>query len=572
MIGLILSLLLTAAPVVLLALLVRRMTRPGGGAVDGGSVRRFFQYSVLYGLVLVVPTGITGLLALATGPVPTVVDGDAQLAGALTFTLLGAPLLVGVVLWSRAVHRRDPEERSTPGWAVYVTVTALTALVMAMAELYEVVAGAVEGRTQVAAGLTLVVWTGTWYLHVRLLRSTVPPHRACPHLAAGSVIGLGTLLVGTTEVIAGAGRVLLLDSGDRTSASTVDGGPLALTVAGALVWSRYWLRGYRRARPDALWLAHVLPVGVGASLVMAVVGTSLASYSALVWFVGDPASTSVRHLAGTPAAVGAAVVGGSSWWYHRQVLRAAGQPQRTEVDRVHDYLMAGIALCAAAAGVVLLVVAGVASLLPASVVERGGSVVNGALAAATLLLVGGPLWWVFWRRVRRATTVAVARELSSPVRRVYLLVLVGLSAVAAVVAVLVAGHEAVQGLLSGGMDAWTLFDMRVPLGVLVAAAAVAGYHGRTYREDRRTAPRIGAATHRGPRYVLLIGAPDDGVVAAVRRVTRGEVRLLVRTDEPAREWVPDEVVAVVAVDPHPALAVIGAGDGLTTIPLTLAGR
>jgi hypothetical protein len=572
MIGLVLSLLLAAAPVVLLTLLVRRVTRPGGGAVDGGSVRRFFQYSVLYGLVLVATSGVTGLLALATGPRPTVADEDAQLAGALTFTLLGLPILGAVVLWSRSVHRREPEERSTPGWAVYATVTALTALVMAMAELYEVVGGAVEGRTEVAAGLTLVVWGGTWSLHVRLLRSTVPPHLARPHLAAGSLIGLGTLLVGVTGVIAEAGRLLLLESGEGTPASTVDGGPFALAVAGALVWWRYWLRGDRRARPDALWLVHVLLLGMGASLVMAVVGASLASYTALVWFVGDPAWTSVRHFTGTPAAVGAAVAGGSSWWYHRQVLGGAAHPRRTEVDRVHDYLMAGIALSATAAGIVVLVVAGITSLLPAAVVERGGSAVNGALAAATLLLVGGPLWWVFWRRVRRATTAAVARELSSPVRRVYLLVLVGLSGVAAVVAVLVAGYAAVQGLLSGRMDAGTLHDVRVPLGVLVAAAAVAGYHGRTYREDRRTAPRIGAATHRGPRYVLLIGAPDDGVVAAVRRATRGEVRLLVRTDEPARPWVPDEVVAVVAVDPHPALAVIGAGEGLTTIPLTLAGR
>nr|WP_297423154.1 DUF5671 domain-containing protein [uncultured Actinotalea sp.] len=573
MIGVVLSLLLTAAPVVLLVLLVRRMTRPGGGAVDGRSVRRFFQYAVLYGLVLVAGSGVTGLLARAVGPPTMAVGDDAELARALTFTLVGLPLLVAVVLWTRRVHRRESEERTAAGWAVYTTVAALTALVMTMAELHAVVSDAVEGRWAASSAVALLVWGGLWVLHVRLVRRTVPAPSARPHLAAGSLVGLGTLLVGLTAVIADAGRVLVLERGVDRLVSTTDGGALALAVTGALVWSWYWLGAYRRGRPDGLWLVYVLPIGVGASLVMAVVGAGLASYSTLVWFLGDPAGTAVEHFAGTPAAVGAAFVGGVSWWYHRQVLRGAMEHERSEVDRAHDYLMTGIALLAAGAGVAVLVAAAIEVLLPPAVAERGASLANSLLAAVTLLVVGGPLWWAFWRGVRHATARATAAEVGSPVRRVYLLILFGLGAVAAVVTVLVASYTAISAVLDTGFEAATVGEMRIPLGILVATAAISGYHWRVYRDDRRSAPRAGAAGptgRRGPHYVLLIGAPDDGVVAAVRRATRGEVHLWVRTDAPATPWVADEVVAAVTADPHPALAVIGDADGLRSIPIARA--
>lgn len=566
MIGLVLSLLLTVAPVVLLVLVVRRMTRPGGGAVDGRSVRRFFQYSLLYGLGLVAASGVTGLAAQAVAP--AVPGDDADLARALTFTLVGLPILAAVVLWIRAVHRRDADERASTGWAVYLTVAALTALVMAMAELHVVVAAAVVARGEAAAAPALLVWGGLWAGHVRLLRRGVREEVARPHLAAGSLIGLGTLLVGVTAVLADVGRVLLLERGARWLVTVADGGAPALSVVGALVWGWYWLARYRRVVPDTLWLVQVLLIGVGASLVMAVVGASLAAYAVLVWFLGDPAATAVLHFAGTPAAAGAAVVGGSSWWYHRRVLRGATRRERSDVDRAHDYLLSGTALLAAGSGVAVLVAGGIQAALPAGALAQGASPTNALLAACTLLVVGAPLWWAFWGAVRRASAQSAAAEIGSPVRRVYLLVLFGVGAVAAVVAVLAASYVAIRDALDGGLDAGTLDEMRVPLGVLAATAAISGYHWRGYPTDRRVAPRIGAVAHRGPRYVLLIGAPDDGVVAAVRRATRGEVQLWVRTDAPVAGWVPDEVVAVVAADPHPALAVIGGSDGVRSIPIT----
>jgi len=259
-----------------------------------------------------------------------------------------------------------------------------------------------------------------------------------------------------------------------------------------------------------------------------------------------------------PASSSAPSAGGT----HRQVL-AGATPVRTEVTRVYEYLMAGIALLAAAVGVTMVVVAVVESLVPPAAVEVGTHVVNSLLSGVTLLLVGGPLWWVFWSRIGRATRDGDPEELGSPTRRTYLFVLFGLGGVAAVVAILVAAFLGIQGTLQGGFDAHVLRDMRIPVAILLAAGAISGYHWTVYRDDRSRLPA--KTPQHGPRYVLLVGAPDAIVGGAVERLTGARVDLWVRADGLAVPWAVDDVVAAVNRSRADAVAVVAGPAGLETI-------
>ena len=241
------------------------------------------------------------------------------------------------------------------------------------------------------------------------------------------------------------------------------------------------------------------------------------------------------------------------WWYHQQML-AAATPERSEVTRFYEYLMSGIALLAAAVGITLVVVALVESLVPVAAVEVGTSVANSLLAGVTLLLVGGPLWWVFWSRVERQTRDGDPEELASPTRRIYLFVLFGLGGVAAVVAVLVAAFLGIQGTLEDGFDSQVVRDMRLPVAILLATGAVSGSHWTIYRDDRSRLPA--PAARRGPRFILLIGAPDDAVRRVVERLTGARVDLWVRTDGLAVPWVVDDVVAAVRASEADAVTVV----------------
>lgn len=566
-IGPIFSIFTLVVPVILVVWAVRHFgNRAGHRAVDAHSVRRFFQYLLLYGLMIVATVGVSDLFGLLFREPALAGDDTSAVAQALTFSVFGVPMFALLAVWSRRCLKQDPEEARSFGWAFYATVAPLTALVVAMTALHSVVSAALGGqRFDWPALFEFFVWFAVWLVHWIVANRMLDTDRRQAQLVVGSLIGLGTSVTGLVLLLGAS-----LDAFLQNEASTLlvrQEHPLAqaaATVAVAVpVWVVYWFRAFSRARRTPLWFGYVLLVGVGASLVLAVVGASVAVYQLLVWVLGEPTSTqAAQHFAGTPTASACVIVGAVSWWYHRQIL-AAATPERTEVTRVYEYLMAGIALLAAAVGVAMLVVALVESLIPPAAVEVGTSVVNSLLSAMTLLLVGGPLWWVFWSRIERATREDRLEELGSPTRRTYLFVLFGLGGVAAVVSVLVAAFLGIQGVLEGGFDAQVVRDMRIPVAILLATGAISGYHWAVYRNDRSRLP-VKAPQH-GPRYVLLVGAPDGGAGASVERLTGARVDLWLRADGLAGPWAVDDVVAAVNQSGAEAVAVVAGPAGLETI-------
>jgi len=540
-------------PVVVVVVIVRALTGHRGGAPvsPGLMVRRFFQYVLLYGVLMVVASGLSTLGGLI-GAREALVDTSGSLARALTFILVGGPLLVVLWRWARATQAADAGETSALGWLVYVAAAALTGAGVAMGSVYAVVVGAGRAELDVPALTQTVVWGAVWLVHLRLeSRLSHPDHRQL-HQLLGSLLGWVITLIGLIALLLASLDAIVL--GDVAALVT---GPsdlvpaVGLLVAGVPVWSVYWWLGQRRAPATPLWFGYVLLVGVGASLVTTVSGASVAVYRVLVWAVGDLAGVSnAEWTSGTLSAVAVAVVGGLSWWYHREVVDARASKERTEVVRVHEYLLAGVALVAAAVGVALVVVAFIEAVTPTAGVLVDAPLTNSVLAALTLLVVGGPLWWVFWRRIRSAVGTDRPGESASPTRRIYLYVLFGLTGVVAIIVVLIAVYGLLEAALSGRLNGETVRDQRGALGVLVAAAALAAYHWAVYREDRRLAPSapdptltftaiaaridgpIDAVEPSGPTAavdrVLLIGPPDDDLVAAVREATGAQVELWVQ--------------------------------------------
>ena len=182
--------------------------------------------------------------------------------------------------------------------------------------------------------------------------------------------------------------------------------------------------------------------------------------------LGEPRSTvAAEHFAAAPTATATVAVGTLVWWYHQAVLKEPGTATRTEVTRLYEYLMAGLGLLAATGGLITLVAALIDALAGNAFV--GGSIVNTLLAGTTLLAVGGPVWWLHWREIQVATRAAGAEEVTSPTRRVYLYVLFGVGAVAAVVALVVAAYLLFQDIVSGTAGADTLRRMRFAIGALL---------------------------------------------------------------------------------------------------------
>lgn len=563
------GLLFLVVVVALVVLAVRKADARAGRTAtsDVTTLRRVFQYLLLYGLLVIVAIGVSGLLGRLLETDVLVTGDESALARDLTFTLVGGPLFVVVALWTRRRLADDTDEARSFGWAAYVTLASLTSLVVAMTGLDRVLTWAVgleeyDGR----ALARLLVWGGLWAAHWWIDTRTTPREHARVHHLAGSLLGLVTAATGLGGLLSGTLRVLLgLDGGTviATGGSPMREGLVTLAV-GAPVWFVYWVRTTARDERTPLWLAYVLLVGVAGGLATAIVAASTLLYQVLVWLVGDPGSaTAAEHFDDAPAAAAATVVGVLVWWYHRTVLRTEAGEARTEVRRVYEYLMAGTGLLAASAGLVMVLAALVDAAAGSPFI--GGDGVNTLLAAVTLLAVGGPVWWLYWRRIQAASRDTPTDEIASPTRRVYLAVLFGLGGLAAVVALIVGVYLLLDDVVQGTVGAETLRSMRFPVGVLFTTAAVAAYHGAVHRSDRERMPA--AVAPQGPRFVLLVGPDDREVARAVARRTHGQVQAWTLVDDGRATWSADEVMAALEGTTAEEVMVLCDEDGLRAIPV-----
>ncbi len=65
----------------------------------GVSVRRFFQYGLTFGALMLVAVGLSGLLTRAFERDVLVADDGAALARSLSFSIVGLPLLAVLLRW-----------------------------------------------------------------------------------------------------------------------------------------------------------------------------------------------------------------------------------------------------------------------------------------------------------------------------------------------------------------------------------------------------------------------------------------------------------------------------------------
>ena len=445
-------------------------------------------------------------------------------------------------------------------------MTSLTSLIIGMFALRDVISWAVRiNDYRGPAFARLIVFGAVWGVHWRVHLRFAPSTRSRAHYLLGSLISLGTVVVGLDQLISGTIQKLWNIGGDAILISHEDSilkGAVVLVV-GAPVWFLYWIKSYSKAPKDPLWFAYVLLVGVGGGLAMAIVSASTVLYSILVWFLGDTSSVNAAtHFHNVPTAFGAACVGAIVWWYHHAVLEQDRKITRTEVQRVYEYLMSGIGLLAAAGGLAMILVALVEALTSNSVIAGSGAT-NALLAAVTLLIVGTPVWWIFWRRITNSVRLLPEAEHASPTRRIYLFILFGLGGIVAVVTLLVGVFFLFDDIFKGNFGLETVRRMRFALAILITTGAISGYHWLIYRSEREL---VAASVH-GPRFVLLVGPNDPELKRAISHFTGGRVQLWTRKNEKGVAWSQDEVISALEKVEDDSVILISEAKGIRIIPV-----
>ncbi|GAA2121553.1 DUF5671 domain-containing protein [Nocardioides bigeumensis] len=536
-----------------------RVTRPptSPGPATAGSVRRFFQYGGLLVLDVVSAVGLSGLLAAALDTIAGRGVAREVLARNLVWLTVGLPLLVLVVRWARR-SQQDPTEGTSLARSLYLSAACLVSLGVVALSLHDLLAWVLGQRAPaVSSAATLLVWGSFWGVHERIVARSADTRAFRPLLVLGSIAGLVLGGLGFGVVLAGAlerwfglpSDVLLAGRHDEVRAG------LATLVVGVLVWWWYWIRQLRDAERDDLWHAYVVLVAMAGSLLTLLSAGTLAAYRMAAWLLGRPGTSDAdSYFATMPELVAAAVTGALVLGYHRQVLRARVPSKRSEVDRVRDYVMAGIALATAAAGACVLVAAAAEGLTGKRTPSH--TAVDTALAGVVLLAAGAPLWAFHWRSARRAAKSDPQDEVASVTRRAYLFLVLGLSSLAAVAALLAGGFVVVSDILAGRVGAATLDGSRYPLGILCAAGAAAAGHWVVYQHDRTV-----AGSRRGPRFVLLLGVGDPAMARSLAHRWRCTVLFWTLPDQRPQPRSENDVLALVEGSGALEQVVVQADDG-----------
>jgi len=556
----------------IIALVVRIAGRRGERSASeqaGSSVRRFFQYALMYGVLVVVAIGVTGLLSeIMPGGEAELTTDRAALARSLAFVIIGAPVFVGLALWTRRLLDTEEGERASFGWTLYLGAATLTALWTAGWGIFEVLAWLFRAEDFDPGTLAIaIVWTPVWAVHWWI----ADHHGDRTRLRLATLAGSGTGLIALATAVGGALTTALgsiYEAAFETSVVSNLSDDLGMAGAGFLVgaaiWWWYWLRHAATDERESVWHAYVLLVGVLGGLVTAIVAVAAVLYALLEWAFGNPtAINAAQQFDIVPASIGSGAVAAWVWWYHRAVLRSRPETTRVEVDRVYDYLIAGVGLVAATGGITTVVVALIEALSPAGIVEVGSSAANTLVTAVTLLLVGGPIWWIFWSRIQQLRDGNTAVELQSPTRRVYLFALFGVGGLVALIALLVLTVNGIEAVIEGRFGAETIRDVRVSIALVLTLGALAGYHWTVYGHDRDEAP---AESRPIVRDVVLVGTNGAALASAIEDQLGARVRVWRRLDSPTRDVDPDAALAALRVERHEHVLVVAGPSGVQVVP------
>lgn len=535
---------------------------PGGSAQR--TVRRLIVYTLLAVLVTIAAIGVAGLLErLLDRAEPLAGSGTTDLALSLAFTFIGGPL-AAVLWWSVWRRLADESERTSLAWGLYLTVVYPVSLIVATSALLGAAASLIDGRWPAAEVATALTWALVWVWHRWMLRHARkgPVRLATVPAVVGGVYGL---LLGIGGAVAALGA--LLDAAIRgADAMSIAGGPwwrlpLEATVsviAGGAIWAWHWFRDGTRHLVTGFADVALVVVGVLATAVVMLggVGTALFVGLRLLFDPDEPANVVLEPL-GT--AIAAAAVGALAWVYHRRI--ALERSERTR--RAERLVMSGVGLVAAASGVGVVLNAVLAALAGPLAASGTRALLLGGLSA---LIVGGPVWWLSWRPTRRVEPA----ETADTGRRVYLVVVFGISAVVALVALLVVGYRLFEFALDPATTESLVDRIRAPLGLLVATALVFAYHFAVWRHDRAVIAAHGLAPGRRIGRVVLVAAGDaDALERAVEASTGASVTVWHRALAEAGE-APDAAALVAALEGVTArrvLVLAGPGGRVEVVPL-----
>lgn len=358
------------------------------------------------------------------------------------------------------------------------------------------------------------------------------------YLYVATFAGLFLLLFGIADLLSLVSRLLA-----GTPDSVFDSGPawwsfplasaLSRILVGGATWAGHWWYARRLwadasergaiERPARLRFAyHVAVLVVAAAAAIGFLGQGLSGVLDAAFGTLDDDDRVMVELA---AMILSAAMFAIAWWVHAAWLRAAatepGGPGGSTAERLVAYPTAIVGLAFGAVGAGRLLGQLLDALFGGGRVIAGGDVTLAVVADfVPYALLGIGTWIWQWSQVSRAHRADPIAEGASTVRRAALLFVLAVAVLAGVAALGTVLYQLFGALF--GVDAQG--NLAVPLGALLAAGAVAAYHGQLLRADAGARDAVASTTPATEARILelpmVLVAPEGGDPADLVRVRR----------------------------------------------------
>lgn len=523
------------------------------------ALRALIMHGLLLLLLLLLGTGLSLLISMGLSAPAVNQDRQLLLATALAFTVIPGPLAWALWLWIRKkLLNAEPTEAAI--WSLQSSALYLIALVISSTAVLQLLGSLISGGAspgwQDQIGLVFG-WgaIGLWQFKMLTTRKYAPSE--LPHLAVTLGNAYALVLAGYSLVVALRTALELVFV---PQAILVGQGPLP-RLLGAVIWvlgaNILWLWHWKMLQVQKLrdlfasFVVMLLGVALAALTTLLAAAATLNILIPLPW---DFTAMGERFASFGPAAIAALLTGAIFWMYHHGQLTDRS-PLATRVSR---QIISGISLALLASGLGMVVNALLASISSPLNANTAPAVLRTGIA---LGLVGT----VFWVKYFQPGTWFEPES-----RRVYLVLFFGVSAVVALVALLILGYRVFEMLVGGASFALNMLDyIRGPLGWLLATVGVSAYHFALWKSDREKLATLEPEECR--RLILVAPQGSEQLLSALQHSEGLEVRWIVSSAPPLPEELRDELshrlLAGLATYPGSLLAVADEQGHLNFTPL-----
>lgn len=544
------------------------------------TVRRLYVYLLsgitlgflIYGLITLVEVALSALGVGGDG------IGGRREQLSLAAALIGVGLPVWAIHWWFAERGLDPnrpnaeEERSSTVRALYLTVVMIVLLsvgAFAARDLVREFALGFLPRPQddfygyssgsAARSLaTLLVTAAAWGYHVAIRRRDLargPLEGAAAWLPrvyvyGATLTGLVITLQAFGDLARYAGETLwpisgIDDSGGYRSYAFADA--VSLLAVWTVGWFGHWwyagrlliAAGWRASSERAARLRLAFFVAVILAGAFSVIRLTAEAVRAVLIPVLDATDAIGGNLGLTDlvravvVALVSAVPWAVAWWLHQRWMHEealeADDPTRpaiaTRLD-LHAVALVGLAFAAVGTGWLVGLLIDVA--MSGSLTVGGSGFWRAELANfVPFTLIGLAVWVWRWWPIQARHQADPPAEAASTIRRSFLLIILAASVITSLGSLAYVLYRLFGSLLGANLDGGGILELSMPIGALVAAGAVALYHGLALRRDLALRAASEAELpakpmeERSRRSLILFGPPDadvDATVIALRQV------------------------------------------------------